>query len=66
MWVEEKYKKVRLVYTSSSQITSLCNETTNGVSYNKKKGNEGKGVEGGDIRGKEVEGRYEEEIKDNK
>jgi hypothetical protein len=28
----EKYKKIKLVYTSSSRITSISNETTNCVS----------------------------------
>jgi hypothetical protein len=36
--MEEKYKKVKLIYTSSSQITSFCNETTNGVSCERERG----------------------------
>jgi hypothetical protein len=36
--VEEKYKKVKLVYTSSSKITNLYNETTNGVSCERERG----------------------------
>jgi hypothetical protein len=65
--VEEKYKKVKLVCISSSQITSLCNETTMGVSCEREwMGEWGEGVEGGDIGGSEEEGRYVEEIKSNR
>jgi hypothetical protein len=35
---KKKYKKIKLVCTSSSQITSLCNETTNGVSCERESG----------------------------
>jgi hypothetical protein len=55
--VEEKYMKVKIVYTSSSHITSLCNETKNGMSCGRER------VEGGDICGREVEGRYDTEVK---
>jgi hypothetical protein len=44
--VKEKYKKIKLVYTSSSRITSICNETTNGVSCGRERG---EGVEEGDM-----------------
>jgi hypothetical protein len=55
------------VYTSSSQITGLCNETTN-VAFCEREGwgMGGERGEGGDIGGREAKGRYVEEIKSSR
>jgi hypothetical protein len=55
-------KKIKLVYTCSSQITNLCNETTM-VCLEREGANGGEGVEEGDIEGKETERRYFKEVK---